>query len=209
MEAADAKQPISMKELGLIRRLVNAPPRLLRGTNGEQDSRGNIVTHVAHRQADGTPVLSLVDADKVNSCIAERRCQSCGEPIPRDAWLGLIGPVESVHFREAPIHLECAAYSFSVCPNLLRRTKFREIEIALCKDYGYEISTDPVSGAEGKPKCVPVPSGVMGEGRGGRAELPDFRCHRGVPRVSPEALVTWYASISGSWRRASDPPARS
>lgn len=118
-------------------RKLQPPDSLLTGMHGERDARGFLVTHVVYREQDGTPVLKLADIEKAASCMAERRCQTCGLPISTDEMVGFIGFVGDIEFREAPIHLRCADYSFSICPHLLARTRARSVIIVVCHDYEY------------------------------------------------------------------------
>lgn len=133
------------------------PERLLKGVRGERDERGFLVTHVVHRDPDGKPMMKLVNTSKAESCMLERRCQACGSGIRHTEWIGFIGSVGSTSFKEAPIHLDCAFYSFASCPHLLRETRGGSIEIALCRRYR---CLEPGEGPEASPEhgvrhCVP------------------------------------------------------
>jgi hypothetical protein len=105
--------------------------------NGEKDRRGFLVTHVVYREQDGTPILKLADIEKAARCMSERRCQTCGLPIEVAEQLGFIGAPGDEYFKEAPIHLRCAAYSFRVCPHLLASERSQQVVICVCRDYEY------------------------------------------------------------------------
>lgn len=142
---------------------IQPPECLLAGMHGEKDKRGFLVTHVVYREEDGTPILKLADVEKAASCMAERRCQTCGEQISPEEKCGFIGFPEETEFREAPIHLRCAAYSFATCPHLLARTRDNSVIIAVCDDYEYILrSADEVLvGTPARCRPYPMPGPVI------------------------------------------------
>lgn len=163
------------------------PESLIRGMRGETDPRGFLVTHVVHRDDGGTPVMGMVDAALVSACMSERRCQSCGCSIGEDEWVGFIGPIGARLFEEAPIHLECAHYSFQACPHLLRQTRVKAIEIVVCKRYSHL----PAGGSSGRDRDVCLPLFPTD-----RQDVADLRRRNpsasGVTnRLAPEGLGPW------------------
>lgn len=135
-----------------------APPvELLEGMRGERDARGFLVTHVVFREDDGTPVLKLVDMARADSCMAERRCQTCGLGIAAGEWLGFIGPPGTERHKEAPIHLLCAYYSATVCPHLLAGSRADSVRITVCREYAHLPRTDEDVRAGRPSLCVPAP----------------------------------------------------
>ncbi|HEV7651501.1 MAG TPA: hypothetical protein VGP26_25395 [Actinophytocola sp.] len=176
----------------MSRRNVPIPPgQLLTGMRGERDRRGYLVTHVVHREPDGTPVLKLVDIDKADRCMAERRCQTCGLAIEADEWLGFIGPVGSAEYKEAPIHLRCARYSFRMCPHLRSGTREESIQIAVCRAYEYRPRSKSDVAAGRPPVCVP--SAVTDEALVAEAAglAPGTARGDGVVVLSPADLEGW------------------
>jgi len=132
------------------------PARLVDGVRGERDAHGYLVTHVVYRTAEGTPILKLVDTAAAVACMAERRCQSCGFPIDATELLGFIGAPGERVYKEAPIHLDCAHYSFQVCPHLLSHLESADIEIAVCREYRYlGVDSGQGSSRRGIPRCLP------------------------------------------------------
>jgi hypothetical protein len=172
------------------------PEQLLTGMRGERERRGYLVTHVVHRDADGVPVLKLVDIDKADSCMAERRCQTCGLAIEADEWLGFIGPVGSTEYKEAPIHLRCARYSFQMCPHLRSGTREENIQIAVCRAYEYRPRSESDVVAGRPPVCVPsavTDAALLAEAAG---LAPDAAGRDGVVVLSPADLAGWVATAA-------------
>ncbi|MGH8883017.1 MAG: hypothetical protein ACRD0P_37690, partial [Stackebrandtia sp.] len=107
---------------------------------------------------DGTPTLNLVDIAKADRCMAERRCQTCGLDIRPGERLGFIGSPGDAEFKEAPIHVECATYSFQVCPHLLAGTRDAAVIIVVCHEYEYRPRTAAQAAAGIPSVCRPSPS---------------------------------------------------
>jgi hypothetical protein len=158
---------------------------------GERDSRGFLVTHVVFREDDGTPVLKLVDMAKADSCMAERRCQTCGLGIPVGDWVGFIGPPGADRYKEAPIHLECAFYSFTVCPHLLAGSRADNIRVAVCREYRHLPRADEDVRAGRPSVCVPAPVTAPADVADVEHRAPGARDEDGVVVLSPAEVITW------------------
>jgi hypothetical protein len=82
---------------------------------------------------DGEPVFGKVDHRWVEKALVERLCQLCGKKIAKTDFCAFPGGWRDVRFVEAPLHLECAAYSATVCPNIIRKRD--RFSFVLCMQY--------------------------------------------------------------------------
>lgn len=106
---------------------------------------------VEHR--DGRAVLGVVHNSRLERCLAECLCQTCGEPL-RDRVVVMFRPSDKTagYASEPGMHPECAAYSMKACPVLngtaaKHRTAPRNLEGQPCGEPGCDcagwVSTDP------------------------------------------------------------------
>lgn len=95
--------------------------------------KGLLVAANTKMDEDGTPLFGQVDSDWVHNAFLRRLCQLCGKKIAKTDWCIFPGSHGSWKFQEAPLHVDCAAYSFIKCPNILRkRTTYG---VMFCRNY--------------------------------------------------------------------------
>lgn len=82
---------------------------------------------------EGVPAFGEVDSEFVLRAWKERLCQLCGKRIAKTDWVIFPGAHGSWKFQEAPLHIDCCAYSFLKCPNILR--KRATYGVMFCRNY--------------------------------------------------------------------------
>lgn len=84
-----------------------------------RDPRGYPITFVTMIDAKGKAHFTTTDAVKRVKALAERLCAICGQELDKEmAFIGGEQCMSHHHFYDPPMHLECAEYSFEVCPFL-------------------------------------------------------------------------------------------
>jgi hypothetical protein len=105
---------------------MTAPPIPLR-LAGRPTMGGLVVPWISVQHRDGRAILGAIHGSRTDTCIRQRRCQTCGDPLgerivlfarPRDIARGYIA--------EPALHPDCAAYSAKACPMINgSMTKYR------------------------------------------------------------------------------------
>lgn len=90
---------------------------------------------------DGIPVFGSVDSDFVEKSWKDRLCQLCGKRIAKTDWVVFPGQHGSWRFTESPLHIDCCAYSFIKCPNILRKRE--TYGVMFCRNYEYQMFGPP------------------------------------------------------------------
>jgi hypothetical protein len=85
------------------------------------DRRGYPVFTIAARDANGVPLFTVNDGERVRRCVREKLCHICGTGLFRGNWF-IGGPMSAFHehgaYNDGPMHGECAHYALRVCPHL-------------------------------------------------------------------------------------------
>jgi hypothetical protein len=85
------------------------------------DPRGFPIPYIILQGPDGKNYFQVNDSYKVQSCINNKLCAICGQPLGCDAWLAG-GPLSAFHphgaYIDTPTHHECGNYAMRVCPYL-------------------------------------------------------------------------------------------
>lgn len=83
---------------------------------------GLVVPWITPHAADGRPTLGVIDADRQHSCLTERRCQVCAEPLGEVfVLLARTGDLSRRRVAEPPMHPVCADYTARACPMVVSR----------------------------------------------------------------------------------------
>lgn len=104
-----------MKE---IRRDIPEPPPRIKKL--EIDERGYPVPWFVS-WVDGQPEFRVADGEKLQRCVREKRCWTCGDKLGR-FFSFVIGPMCAVNrvSAEPPSHTECAEYAVRACPFMVK-----------------------------------------------------------------------------------------
>lgn len=75
------------------------------------------IPYVTHVRDDGRPDFRVHDNERRGEVARRRLCQLCGGPLdPRVAFVGFEHSVLRRTFGEPPMHRDCLAFAWEVCP---------------------------------------------------------------------------------------------
>jgi hypothetical protein len=101
-----------------LRLATPIPPRL---RTRPKDKRGYPIPWIVFIGADGVPMFTVNDDDRLRACRTKNLCGLCGGRMLREQWF-IGAPTCFTHARGAfidpPNHYECAEYALLVCPYL-------------------------------------------------------------------------------------------
>ncbi len=92
----------------------------------ERDHRGLPIPWFVRRPANGPIDFRVMDTNRHQQALKERRCWVCGEPLGKEmAFVG--GPLSAAQrlYSDPPAHPDCAEFSAKACPFLAIPTAHR------------------------------------------------------------------------------------
>jgi hypothetical protein len=95
-----------------------------------KDRRGYPIPYSVLIREDGTPDFRIIDREKADAAVEQRRCALCGGPMGRHvAFIG--GPLCHVnrYFIDGPMHTSCATFAVQTCPHIvLPKAQYRDAD---------------------------------------------------------------------------------
>jgi hypothetical protein len=107
------------------------PPPIPRALRDRPVWHGYVVPANVMWDNDGVPDFATINEELSRLLMEARQCALCGKRMRREfAFLGGPQSIGHRHFRDGPMHEDCARYAMAVCPFVSgQRRAYRSLEV--------------------------------------------------------------------------------